>query len=106
MKRTKENNKRLFKGFVNWLNKSYYYKVGEQMKKFKSGRSYGEYLGMAMDDLGIHSGTFSNSKPGILKAMKNSLEKTSSFLQRDVKIQSDIMSAFKAYIKYQNIITK
>lgn len=107
MKTSRENNKQLFKGFVNWLNKSYYYKVGSITRKFRSGHSYGEYMGMAIQDLGMRPEDFkSNSRPGILKAMMSSLENTASFLQRDVKIQSDITSAFKAYIKYHYATSK
>ncbi len=93
----------LLNGFAHWLNKSYYYKIGDNLKKFKSGLAYANYMMFAISDLGIDPTTFEKySQPGLLKSFLKRLKVSNSFINRDLKIQSDITSAFKAYIAYQS----
>lgn len=97
----------LLSGFAYWLNRSHYYKVGDNLKKFKSGLAYANYMMYAISDLGIDPATFEKySQPGLLKSFLKSLKNTGIFKQRDKKIQSDIISAFNAYIKYRVAVSK
>lgn len=97
----------ILKGYVKWLNSSYFYKVGDNLKKFKSGLPYANYMELAISDLGMNPQDFKTySKPGLLKSFLKSLRETSVFQQRDLKIQSDILSAFNAYISYRVAVAK
>tara|TARA_R110001592_G_scaffold88299_11_gene260079 strand:+ start:8424 stop:8747 length:324 start_codon:yes stop_codon:yes gene_type:complete len=99
--------RKILKGYVKWLNRSYFYKVGDNLKKFKSGLSYANYMEMAILDLGIKPQDFVEySQPGLLKSFATKLESSAQFLRREAKIQSDILSAFNAYIKYIAAVTK
>lgn len=108
MKNLKIKVSELLKGFVNWLIKSYHYTVGTKNPKsvkFKKGSAvnYTMYMTLAIEDLGIRPTDFFNySQPGLLKAFLKRLQEATTFTNRDLKLQSDIISAFKAYIKYQS----
>jgi hypothetical protein len=103
MKNSNNSSQNILNGYVKWLNTSYFYKVGDNLKKFKSGLPYASYMQMAIIDLGINPADFFNySQPGLLKAFLNKLQTARMFSNRDPKLQSDITSAFKAYIKYQS----
>lgn len=107
MKNSNNTAQNILKGYVKWLNSSYFYKVGDNLKKFKSGLPYANYMEMAILDLGIKPQEFSQySKPGLLKAFASRLETSNQFLRREAKIQSDILSAFSAYIKYSIATSK
>lgn len=112
MKNLKIKVSELLKGFINWLVKSYYYKVGkktQKLVKFKKGSAvnYTMYMTLAIEDLGINPIDFKNySTPGLLKSFLKSLEKSTTFKNRGEKLQSDIISAYNAYITYRIAITK
>ncbi len=107
MKKSNNTVQNILKGYVKWLNSSYYYTVGDNLKKFKSGLPYANYMEMAILDLGIKPLEFSQySKPGLLKSFASRLETSNQFLRREAKIQSDILSAFSAYIKYSIATSK
>lgn len=99
----------LLKGFINWMIKSYHYTVGTQNPKSvkfkKSSAACYEYsMTLAIHDLGLSPQDFLNyAKPALLKAILRRLKGTTSFMNRDLSQQSDMTSAFKAYIKYQSI---
>jgi hypothetical protein len=103
MKNSNNTIQNILNGYAKWLNKSYFYKVGDNLKKFKSGLPYANYMELAISDLGIRPEDFKMySKPGLLKSFAIRLESSAQFLRREAKVQSDILSAFKAYIKYQS----
>lgn len=107
MKNSNNTIQNILLGYAQWLNKSYFYKVGDNLKKFKSGLPYANYMELAISDLGISPKDFKMySKPGLLKSFLKSLKVSSIFQQRDMKIQSDIISAFNAYINYRVEISK
>lgn len=107
MKNSNYSIQNILKGYTKWLNTSYYYKVGDNLKKFKSGLPYANYMTLAIFDLAINPIDFKNySTPGLLKSFLKSLEKSTTFNNRDEKLQSDIISAFNAYITYRIAITK
>jgi|GEM_PF-5001953 len=107
MKNSNNTIQNILKGYVKWLNTSYFYKVGDKLKKFKSGLPYASYMELAISDLGIRPEDFKMySKPGLLKAFASKLELSSQFIRREAKIQSDILSAFNAYIKYSIATSK
>lgn len=87
--------------FVVWLNGKYEYVVGGSVRKFKSGKMYGKYIEWGLDDLGIRINDFTmHSSPGLVKAYLKRLNKSQAFLRRSKKEQSDIISAFKAFILF------
>lgn len=105
MKNSNNSIQTILKGYVKWLNRCYFYKVGDNLKKFKSGLPYANYMEMAILDLGIKPKDFIKySKPGLLKVFASKLELSTQFLRREAKIQSDILSAFNAYIKYRTAV--
>ncbi|MFT6441577.1 MAG: hypothetical protein ACJASQ_001614 [Crocinitomicaceae bacterium] len=107
MKNSNNTVQNILNGYSKWLNKSYFYKIGDNLKKFKSGLPYASYLELAISDLGISPKDFKEySKPGLLKSFLRSLKGSSIFQQRDLKSQSDIVSAFNAYISYRIAIAK
>lgn len=97
----------LLKGFSMWLIKKYHYKVGKKtprLVKFKMGSAvnYIKFMTCAIEDLGMKPSDFIQySRPGLLKAFLNKLQEVTTFNNRDEKLQSDIISAFKSYIKYR-----
>ena len=89
------------KEFVIWLNGKYEYVVRGSVRKFKSGKMYGKYIEWGLDDLGIRINDFiMYSSPGLVKAYLKKLSESQAFLRRSKKEQSDIISAFKAYILF------
>lgn len=107
MKNSNNTIQKILKGYVKWLNRSYFYKVGYNLKKFKSGLPYANYMELAISDLGIRPEDFKKySKPGLLKSFASRLESSTQFLRREAKVQSDILSAFNAYIKYSIATSK
>ena len=107
MKNSNNSIQKILKGYVKWLNRSYFYKVGDNLKKFKSGLPYANYMEMAISDLGIKPQEFGKySKSGLLKSFASRLESSAQFLRREAKVQSDILSAFNAYIKYSIATSK
>jgi hypothetical protein len=83
--------------FSNWLKN--HYKVNG--KNFKSYVTYSYYMQLAVTDLRIKQDQFfSINKPGLLKAILRSLRNSGLFKSRDTKLQRDIISSFKAYIKF------
>lgn len=97
-------------GFINWLKNNYHYYVGDKNNrrriKFKTGSAsnYKKYLTLAIIDLGINSSTFKYSSPGLLFSFLKKLEELNSFQKRDLKTQSNIISAFRAFIAYKDAI--
>ena len=107
MKNSNNTLQKILKRFAQWLNKSYFYIVGDKLIKFKSGMSYAKYMELAISDLGISPEDFKTySKPGLLKSFASRLESSTQFLRREAKVQSDILSAFNAYIKYSTATSK
>ncbi len=69
MKNSNNTIHKILKGYVKWLNRSYFYKVGDNLKKFKSGLPYANYMEMAISDLRNRPGDFKKySKPSLLKS--------------------------------------
>lgn len=84
--------------FTNWLKNSYTKDNGE---RFKSWVNYGYYIEQAVLDLCVNPDQFASiNKAGIVKSILNALDRSGKFQSRPVKIQSDIKSGFKAYIKF------
>jgi hypothetical protein len=84
--------------YSNWLKNCYYYNGN---KKFKSQNSYFNYMRLAIADLCLNADQFlSINQPGILKSILKSLLNSSLFNNRSKKLQSDIVSSFKAYIAF------
>ena len=96
--------KELLKGFIKWLGTKHYYTKKNKIIKFKicSIPNYIKDMAHAIQDLGIKPLDFiKHSQPGLLKAFLKRLQESASFKNREVKIQSNIVSAFNAYIKYR-----
>lgn len=96
--------KDLLKGFIKWLGNKHYYIKNNQSIKFKkcSIPNYIKSIALAIHDLGISPLDFiKHSKPGLLKTFLKRLQESTTFKNRESKIQSNIISAFNAYIKYR-----
>ena len=99
--------KELLKGFIKWLGTKHYYTKRNKLIKFKkcSIPNYIKDMAHAIQDLGIAPMDFiKHSQPGLLKAFLKRLQESTSFKNREVKIQSNIVSAFNAYIKYRTAV--
>ena len=101
--------KELLKGFIKWLETKYYYTKKGVLIKFKKGSIYNyiKDMALAIKDLGFTPLDFiKHSQPGLLNPFLIRLQESASFKNKEVKIQSNIISAFNAYIKYRVAITK
>ena len=101
--------KDLLHGFIKWLENKHYYIRKNKSIKFKkcSIPNYIKNISRAIQDLGISPLDFIKySKPGLLKSFLKRLQETTTFKNRESKIQSNIISAFNAYIKYRVSISK
>lgn len=101
--------KDLLKDFIKWLGNKHYYTKKDKLIKFKkcSIPNYIKNLSRAIQDLGISPLDFIKySQPGLLKTFLKTLQESTTFKSRDSKIQSNIISAFNAYIKYRVTISK
>jgi hypothetical protein len=99
--------KELLKGFIKWLGSKHYYTKKDKLIKFKkcSIPNYIKDMAHAIQDLGVAPMDFIRySRLGLLKAFLKRLQESASFKNREVKIQSNIISAFNAYIKYRTAV--
>lgn len=107
--KTKKMKKRTFKNlneFVLWLDSKYEYIVKGSTRKFKSGKMYEKYIIWGLSDLGIRTNDFlANSTPGLIKAYVSALNDSKVFARRSDRRQAEIISGFKAYIKFLNTAT-
>ncbi len=93
-----KTNKVSVEKFQNWLKNSYQ-KNGKG--RFKSWESYGYYLEQAVVDLCINPNQFfAITSAGVMKSVLKALDRSGKFKTRNNKLQSDIKSGFKAYIKF------
>lgn len=99
--------KELLKGFIKWLGSKHYYTKKDKLIKFKkcSIPNYIKDMAHAIQDLGVAPMDFIRySQLGLLKAFLKRLQESASFKNRESKIQSNIVSAFNAYIKYRKAV--
>ncbi len=97
--------KNFLSNYIKWLNSSYYYSEGGEIKKFKSGQLYGDYMLFAIEHLRLRVDVFVKiaSKERSERLM-NELICKDSFNKVANKKQSDVISAFKAYILYKSTV--
>lgn len=92
--------------FAVWLNSKYEYVLKGSIRKFKSGKMYEKYILWGLSDLGIRINDFlAHSTPGLVKAYISALSTSKVFARRTDRRQAEIISGFKAYIKFLNATT-
>ncbi len=87
--------------YSNWLDSKYFYQIGDEFIKFKSGAAYVNYMLKGFADLHMNPHSFIfQLKPELINKLEIKLKSSKYFKKRDSKVQSDILSAFSAYKKY------
>lgn len=104
MKNSNNSIQEILKGFIKWLGTNHYYTRKDKLIKFKKSSvpNYIKDMANSIQDLGMKPLDFiKHSQPGLLKAFLKRLQESASFKNREAKIQSNMVSAFNAYIKYR-----
>jgi hypothetical protein len=92
---------KILTGYENWLDEIYYYQQGDLTIKFVSSNSYSSFMAKAIFDLNINPHDFKYySRPDLISSLESRIMKSASFEKRSSKMQTNIVSAFRAYIKY------
>ena len=87
--------------YTKWLSETYHYQVHDIDVKFTSVGSYQGLMLKAISDLKMNPHDFKHySKPELIGSLESKIIKSKSFENRTSEIQSNIISAFRAYIKY------
>jgi hypothetical protein len=92
---------KILTGYENWLDEIYYYQQGDLTIKFVSGNSYSSFLTKAIADLRMNPHVFKHySRPDLVSSLESKIVNSTTFEKRSLKMQTNIISAFRAYIKY------
>jgi hypothetical protein len=92
---------KILAGYEKWLDEIYYYQQGDLNIKFVSTNSYSSFMTKAISDLNINPHDFKYySRPDLISSLESRIMKSTSFEKRSSKMQTNIVSAFRAYIKY------